>query len=153
MDRLARSYVMEVMKRFAILFLALFALVFSAADASAKTVTHAAGDPMFVEWSGSWWKATAIAPIPDGRTVIHYVGWSEDYDEVVKPKRIRNELKTTTTFALNEAVFVEWKGSYWAAHVTALNIGSYKIHYDGYGPEWDEGVAASRIVRLSPPEG
>ena len=148
-------------RRIALLFVTLFALLLPATGLaqSQKPVptvvakAHPAGDALFVEWGGSWWKATSIAPLADGRTVIHYVGWGEDYDGVAKPKRIRTELKTTTTYALNESVFVEWKGSWWPAKITKLNIGSYGIHYDGYGPEWDESVGASRITRLSPPEG
>jgi hypothetical protein len=148
-------------RRLALLLVTLFALflpVTSLAQSSKPVAAvvskaHPAGDALFVEWGGSWWKATSIAPLGDGRTVIHYVGWGEDYDEVAKPKRIRTEIQNKAIFALNESVFVEWKGSWWPAKITKHNIGSYRIHYDGYGPEWDEDVPGSRVVRLSPPEG
>jgi hypothetical protein len=148
-------------RRILVFLLALFALALPVASsaqtakpvAAAVAKTHVAGDSLFVEWGGSWWKATAIAPLSDGRTVIHYDGWSEDYDEVAKPRRIRTVLANLPTPNLGETVFVEWKGSWWPAKVLKVAKGAYRIHYDGYGPEWDEDIASSRLTRLSPPEG
>lgn len=148
-------------RRILVLFLTLLALALPTAGsaraakpvAAAVAKAHATGDALFVEWGGSWWRATAIAPLPDGRTVIHYDGWSEDYDEVAKPKRIRTPLANLPTPTVGESVFVEWKGSWWPAKVLKVSKGAYRIHYDGYGPEWDEDVTISRVTRLSPPEG
>lgn len=147
-------------RRILLLFVALFALTLPAVGlAQSKPVAgmaakaHVAGEPLFVEWGGSWWKASVITTLPDGRTVIHYTGWGEDYDEIAKPKRIRTELPTAITPSPGEAVFVEWKGSWWPAKVLKVSKGSYRIHYDGYGPEWDEDVVPARLTRLSPPEG
>jgi hypothetical protein len=150
-------------RRFLVFFLALVALALPAATSAqtnkpvlgalAMAKTHVAGDALFVEWGGSWWKATAITPLPDGRTVIHYDGWSEDYDEVAKPKRLRTALNNQTTPAVGESFFVEWQGSWWPATVLKVSKGGARIHYAGYGPEWDEDVTMARIARLSPPEG
>jgi len=148
-------------RRFLVLLATLFALALptvSSAQTGKAAVTavakgHAAGDALYVEWGGSWWKATAIAPLPDGRTVIHYDGWSEDYDEIARPKRIRTPLSIQTTPSPGESVFVEWKGSWWPAKILKVSKGGYRIHYDGYGPEWDEDVGPARVTHLSPPEG
>jgi hypothetical protein len=44
-------------------------------------------------------------------------------------------------------VMVEWKGSNYPAVITeVVSSGQYKIHYDGYGAEWDEVVGDSRIL-------
>ena len=143
-------------RRFLVFFFALFVLAAPAASSAQANkpvaAAHATGDALFVEWGGSWWKATAITPLPDGRTVIHYDGWNEDYDEVAKPKRIRTALNPTTPTA-GDALFVEWEGSWWPATVLKVSKGGYRIHYTGYGPEWDEDVTMARIARLSPPEG
>lgn len=128
----------------------------TAATPTAGTA-HKAGDALYVEWGGSWWKATALAPLPDGRTVIHYDGWSDDHDEIAKPRRIRTTLPVKAAPAVGESVFVEWKGSFWPTKVLKVSgtggQASYRVHYDGYGPEWDEDVTSSRLTRLSPPEG
>ncbi len=143
-------------RRLLVLLFAVFALVLPAvtsAQTSKPVPAHVAGDSLFVEWGGSWWKATAITALPDGRTVIHYDGWSDDYDEVAKPKRIRTSLANLPLPSKGDSVFVEWKGSWWPAKILVLNKGGCRIHYDGYGPEWDEDVGFSRVTRLSPPEG
>lgn len=147
-------------RRFLLLVVALFALTLPAVGSAqtkpvptATAKAHVAGDALLVEWGGSWWKATVIAPLPDGRYAIHYTGWGEDYDEIAKPKRIRTEVPLGQTPAAGESVFVEWKGSWWPAKVLKVSKGGYRIHYDGYGPEWDEDVPPSRLIRLSPPEG
>jgi hypothetical protein len=146
-------------RRLLVLLIALFALVVPTASSAqaSKAVpvatAHAAGDALYIEWGGSWWKATAVLPMPDGRTVIHYDGWSEDYDEVAKPKRIRTALNNQAAPAVGESLFVEWQGSWWPATVLKVSKSGYRIHYIGYGPEWDEDVVPARVVRLSPPEG
>lgn len=115
---------------------------------------HAIGDPLFIEWRGSWWKATTLATLPDGRTVIHYDGWSDDYDEIAKPKRIRQAAPGAATYAVGEAVFVEWQGSWWGAKILSVPAkGKYRVRYDGYGAEWDEDAPSTRVTRLTPPEG
>lgn len=148
-------------RRWLVLMLALFALALPTASSAQPSKpapaaigkAHAAGDAVFVEWGGSWWKATVIAPLADGRSVIHYDGWSDDYDEVAKPRRLRTPLVGQPTPVVGEAVFVEWDGSWWPAKVLKVGKGSHRITYDGYGPEWDEDVGPARLIRLSPPEG
>ena len=46
------------------------------------------GDPVEVEWAGSWWKATVVAT-GNGLTKIAYDGYSSSWDEWVEPARIR----------------------------------------------------------------
>ncbi|MFH1829846.1 MAG: Tudor-knot domain-containing protein [Pseudomonadota bacterium] len=50
---------------------------------------------------------------------------------------------------LDDAVMVEWKGSWWPAKVIAIGKGKapYKIHYDGYSSSWDEWVGDARIKK------
>lgn len=48
-------------------------------------------------------------------------------------------------FAVGDPVDVEWKGSWWPASVLEIRKDKYKIHYDGYGNEWDEFVDRTRI--------
>lgn len=53
-------------------------------------------------------------------------------------------------FAPGDAVEVEWHGDWWPARV--LDVVSrvpaqWRIHYEGYGDEWDEDVDPERIRR------
>lgn len=43
-------------------------------------------------------------------------------------------------------ILVEWHGKYYAATVLSTTPdGLTRIHYEGYGPEWDEDVGEDRI--------
>lgn len=125
--------------------------VASSAPAKAK---HVVGDRVMIAWGGSWWTSSVIAVLTDGRLVIHYDGWGNEWDELVNDAaRVRTEVQGPSSYKVGDAAFVEWKGSWWPAKVTAVAKGGYAIHYDGYGPEWDEVVAPSRMKRMGPPEG
>jgi hypothetical protein len=47
------------------------------------------GDPVDVEWKGSWWKAEVVKTRAGPEYFVHYVGWGSDWDEWVPPDRIR----------------------------------------------------------------
>ena len=50
-------------------------------------------------------------------------------------------------FAVNDKIKVTWKGGTYPAVITSVvGVDRYKIHYDGYGKEWDEVLGPSRIV-------
>lgn len=50
------------------------------------------------------------------------------------------------SFAVDDSVDVEWKGSWYPANVMEVKPqGKYKIHYQGYDSSWDETVGPSRI--------
>jgi len=46
-------------------------------------------DEVDVEWRGRWWPATVLDRKGSGRYLVHYDGYSDDWDEVVAPERIR----------------------------------------------------------------
>lgn len=51
-----------------------------------------------------------------------------------------------SSFAVDDSVDVEWKGSWYPANVMEVKPqGKYKIHYQGYDSSWDETVGPSRI--------
>lgn len=51
---------------------------------------HPKGSPVVVEWSGRWWDAHVIDQVGPDRWHIRYDGWSEKWNEVVGPDRIRD---------------------------------------------------------------
>lgn len=53
---------------------------------------------------------------------------------------------TAGAFKNGDKVDVQWNGDWWKANVIAVNPGpTYKVHYEGWGNEWDESVAPARI--------
>ena len=101
---------------------------------------------VFVAWGGSYCPAEILAHLDAGRVAIHYVGWGSEWDEIVGPARLAYELGRSPKRArVGEQLYVEWQGSYWPARVIGLDGSNARIHYEGYGPEWDETVGADRL--------
>src|SRR5438105_700677 len=95
-----------------------------------KTAPAAQG-LLFVEWHGSWWAAQELRS-DKGRTLVHYLGWSSSWDEEVEPARMRHADP-------QGHLHVEWGGSYWRATMLSTERdGFVRVHYDGWGQEWDE---------------
>jgi hypothetical protein len=53
------------------------------------------------------------------------------------------------TYAKGDKVLVEWKGQWYPSTILEVgagdNAGKFKIHYDGWGAEWDEWVTTTRM--------
>jgi hypothetical protein len=142
---------------------ALNAPAVATAPASAPTVTapaaaatakraFAAGDTVEVEWKGTWYPASIMELMPQGRYKIHYEGYDNSWDETVAPTRVRAAAKVAAApaakavFVAGDEVEVEWKGAWYRATIMeAKPQGRYKIHYEGYDNSWDETVSPSRI--------
>jgi hypothetical protein len=50
---------------------------------------------------------------------------------------------------LGQRVDVEWHGSWWDGEIIAVRAGLYKVHYVGWGQEWDEWVEPIRLRKRS----
>lgn len=46
-------------------------------------------DEVEVEWHGSWWPAVVLEKRGRDRWLVHYEGYGDDWDEVVRSDRIR----------------------------------------------------------------
>lgn len=124
-------------------FLAALACVVALLAGSPRAAQADRPTALFVEWHGSWWAAHPIGKTNDGRTVVHYDGWGVEWDEVVTSPRIAHATD-------DGKAFVSWGGSWWPATIVGQERGgALRIHYDGWGTEWDETVDARRIVHLT----
>lgn len=117
--------------------------------AAAVTPRVAAGRSVEVLWGGQWW-AAEVVEARSGLSRIHYTGWGNEWDEWVGPERIRAAAPAAPVVPLKAArvgqrIDVEWHGSWWPAEVVSVKNGFYKIHYAGWGSEWDEWVELSRM--------
>jgi hypothetical protein len=132
------------------------------------------GDHVLVEWRGAEYPAVIVAVETPSRFVVHYDGYSDDWNEEIPASRIRGRLSMTpvtgpaprpgpihvrdagaapeagprNVYREGERVRVEWHGSiYPATIIGVLGDDRYRVHYEGYGDEWDEDVGLNRILR------
>jgi hypothetical protein len=61
----------------------------ASASPTAATSTFKVGDTIDVQWNGSWYESQILAVEAGPKYKIHYVGWSDSYDESVEPARVR----------------------------------------------------------------
>jgi hypothetical protein len=101
-----------------------------------------------VYWGGSWWSAVALET-KSGLTKIHYSGWGPEWDEWMDSARIRNEPPPIQSARVGQKVEIDWQDSRWSGQVIQVKSGFYKVHYAGWGSEWDEWVEIGRLRRAA----
>lgn len=124
------------------------------------------GDHVLVEWEGDTYPAMIIEVPGPGKVKVHYDGYDEIWDEVIPRSRVKGrvegkpptpeppekvrrtavEAAKTNEHKIGERVKVEFHGHYYPAIIVGI-VGPerYRIHYEGYGNEWDENVGRERI--------
>lgn len=127
---------------------------------------YTVGDHVYVEWEGNDYPAVVIAATSPTKYKVHYDGYDNVWDEVVPRDRIKGLIEgparhpeppakvrakalqaaQTNRYKNGDRVRVEWHGQLYMATINAI-VGQerYRVHYDGYGPEWDETVDSTRI--------
>jgi len=136
--------------------------------------SYVVGDHVVVDWEGNDYPAVVLTVEGPARYRIHYDGYDQIWDENVNATRIRGRLKGVMTappppakvlkrggapaasssadggvmgrFKVGERVRVEWNGKiYTASVIDIVGPEKYKVHYDGFGAEWDETIDGIRI--------
>lgn len=126
------------------------------------------GDHVYVEWEkDKKYPAHVIPGSPGpGKYKVHFDGYDSIWDEVVTrdkikgfvegtpvspeaPEKVRAkalQAAQTNVYKIRDQVKVEWHGTMYPARITGI-VGQerYRVHYEGYGDEWDETVGLSRI--------
>lgn len=125
---------------------------------------YAVGEQVLVQWEGNVYPAKILAAVGPTKYKVHYDGYDSIWDEVVPRERVKGYVEgnvihpeppakvrakavnLTSVYKIGDRVRVEWHGQLYPAMITAI-VGQdlYRIHYEGYGPEWDEQVGLSRI--------
>ena len=131
------------------------------------------GEYVWVAWEGRDYPAYVIDQRGKTRYRVHYDGYDSRWDEDVTPDRIKGRIKgpavappppekvaramgltpqpsgsagAPSVFAVGDRVRVRWQGSVYAATIVSLEgTGRIRVHYDGYGSEWDEVVSDDRL--------
>ncbi|HEX4335124.1 MAG TPA: Tudor-knot domain-containing protein [Polyangiaceae bacterium] len=133
------------------------------------------GEFVWVDWDGRDYPAYVIDRKHNAKYRVHYDGYDTRWDEDVTVDRVKGRIKgpatvppppervaramgisptpsasaatVSSTFAVGDRVRVRWRESVYTATVMALEGRSkIRVHYEGYGPEWDEVVSEERII-------
>lgn len=99
-----------------------------------------------VLWGGTWWPAE-ILETRSSLTKVRYTGWGPEWDEWIEPARMRPAAskRPLTNARVGQRVLIEWHGTWWDGEVIEQRSGFSKVHYTGWGPEWDEWVEPARL--------
>jgi hypothetical protein len=132
------------------------------------------GEYVSVAWEGRDYPAYVIDHRTKSRYRVHYDGYDTRWDEDVTSDRIKGLVKGPVTpppppdkvaramgiepkpsgsagapsvYSVGDRVRVRWRDSVYAATIVALaGSGQLRVHYDGYGTEWDEVVSEERVL-------
>jgi hypothetical protein len=124
------------------------------------------GDHVLVEWEGNVYPAMIIEVPGPGKVRVHYDGYDEIWDETVRRDRIKGYVEGPVTIPeppekvrrtavqaaktnqhkIGDRVSAQWHNHWYPAVIVGV-VGPerYRIHYEGYGNEWDENVGPERI--------
>ncbi|HTJ85611.1 MAG TPA: Tudor-knot domain-containing protein [Polyangiaceae bacterium] len=139
----------------------LFALVATGCGQSYRV-----GDEVMVEWEGKEYPAVILAVNGPTKYKVHYDGYDDAWDEEVQKSRIKGprtgdepkpdppakvkqkalEAAQSNTYRVGDQVRVEWRGKFYPAQIVdVVGKEKYRVHFDGYGTEFDENVGLSRV--------
>lgn len=124
------------------------------------------GEKVLVEWEKNTYPAVILETNGPTKIKVHYEGYDPIWDEVVTRERIKGfndgnaphpepppkvrakalQAAQTNVHKIGDRVRVEWHGSMYPAVIVGI-VGQerYRIHFEGYGDEWDDTVGLNRI--------
>ncbi len=108
------------------------------------------GTHVQVAKQGQWWPAVIVQPMGEGRFLIHYDNADDCWNEVVGPDRLKPLASAgpARDYHPGERVLVTYKGRLLVGEIVMqVAADSWRVHYDGFGPEAAESVGADRIRR------
>ncbi|MDI1443686.1 Tudor-knot domain-containing protein [Polyangium sp. 6x1] len=141
-------------------------LVLVAALSSGCKKRYDVGDQVLVEWENNNYPAVILETQGPTKFKVHYQGYDAIWDEVVPRERVKELVEGTVVhpeppqkvrakalaaaqtniYKIGDRVRVEWHGTMYPAVIVGI-VGQerYRIHFEGYGDEWDDTVGLTRI--------
>jgi hypothetical protein len=128
--------------------------------------SYRVGDEVLVEWEGKEYPAVILSAPTPAKFKVHYEGFDEVWDEEVPKSRIKGfragneprpeppakvrqkalEAAQTNTYRVGDHVRVEWRDKLYPAQIVdVVGKEKYRVHFEGYGAEFDENVGLARI--------
>jgi len=109
--------------------------VYSFAQTIGSKVTFSAVD-------GKTYTGT-VKDISNNQYKIKYDG--VDFEAWLKREQFKLLDNSTSNYSVGSKVEILWSGSWYKGEILEVNNDKYKIHYDGYGSNWDEWVTSERL--------
>ncbi len=141
------------------------ALLASLASSGCKR-RYDVGDKVLVEWEKNVYPAVILETQGTTKFKVHYEGYDALWDELVPRDRVKGLAEgtivhpepppkvrakalaaaQTNIYKIGDRVRVEWHGTMYPAVIVGI-VGQerYRIHFEGYGDEWDDTVGLTRI--------
>jgi len=128
--------------------------------------SYRVGDQVMVEWDGKEYQAVILAVDGPTKYKVHYDGYDDAWDETVQKARVKGpcngdevrpdppakvrqkalEAAQTNTYRVGDQVRVDWRGRFYPAQIIdVVGKEKYRVHFDGYGDEFDENVGLARM--------
>lgn len=109
---------------------------------------YSVGSHVLVSRGGQWLPATIVQATADQRFVIQYDGYGPQWNEAVGQDRLKPAAQAVADYKVGERVLVTAQNLWRVADVIQqLTPTSYRVHYDGYGPEVAENVGPDRMKK------
>jgi hypothetical protein len=89
------------------------------------------------------WRRASIVEMDGARARVRYAGRGPEEGEWVEAHRLRPW--TPAHRAAGEHVEVKWRKTWYPARILEGKLGVHRIHYEGFGDEWDEWVSSDRL--------
>lgn len=110
------------------------------------------GAPVLIQKNGQWLPGTVVTPEANGFAVVNYDGFGPEWNERVGPDRLNPRetaaASTARDFKVGDKILVKSQNRLLLGTVVSqLAADSWRVHYDGYGPEIAENVGPDRIRR------
>jgi hypothetical protein len=107
------------------------------------------GTHVTVNKNGQWLPGTIVQPLGADRFTVAYDGFGPQWNEAVGMDRIKAGAATAAVdYHPGDKVVVASQGHLMLGDVLQqVAAGTWRVHYDGYGPEAAENVASDRIHR------
>jgi hypothetical protein len=108
---------------------------------------YSPGSHVLVNRGGSFVPAVVLQATLDNRFVVRYDGYGPQYDEPVATDRLR-PYTPPSPYKVGDCVLVTAQNRTILADVLQdLGNNTFRVHYDGYGPEVAENVTPERIKK------
>jgi hypothetical protein len=109
------------------------------------------GMPIYVNRGGQWVPSTVVRQTGPATVLVHYEGMPAEWDEDVAFERVRSRPGASPAapeYKVGELVLVSTQNRLFLAEVAQqIDAGTFKLHYQGFGPETVENVPVARIQK------
>ena len=124
----------------------------AAPGAEATAADYRVGEKVIVTVQGKQLLADVVAQLGPAEWRVHYDGYGPEVAENVKPDRLKRPFTGATPHPLGEPVAIDVGGRTLPARILAATaVDRWLVRFDGFGPEYDQEVAADRFHAAAVP--